>query len=102
MACSPYRSSEMGIELQMFITFSLQFCFHLITVEPTVEFRSLFMATVDNIDWPRSRSDSVATQRADLLEYLDIMNQTHMNAIMFQARTSGDALYYSQYEPWSK
>lgn len=70
--------------------------------EPTVEFRSLFMATVDNIDWPRSRTDPVEVQRADLIEYLDIMNRTHMNAVMFQVRTSGDALYSSEYEPWSK
>lgn len=75
---------------------------YLAAEEPTVEFRSLFMATVENIDWPRSRADSVETQRTDLLEYLDIMNQTHMNAIMFQVRTSGDALYNSPYEPWSK
>ena len=67
-----------------------------------MEFRALFMATVANIDWPRSSDDSVEVQRADLIEYLDIMQASKMNAVMFQVRTSGDALYSSEYEPWSK
>jgi uncharacterized lipoprotein YddW (UPF0748 family) len=71
-------------------------------VEPTEEFRSLFVATVDNIDWPLSSSDPPTVQQAELIGYLDMMQSTHMNAVMFQVRTSGDALYASDIEPWSK
>lgn len=70
--------------------------------EPTVEFRSLYVATVDNIDWPQSSADPVDVQQADLIAYLDTMAGSRMNAIMFQVRTTGDAFYESQYEPWSK
>jgi len=60
------------------------------------------MATVANIDWPNSTSDSSTTQQSQLAHYVDMMSSTHMNAVMFQARTSGDALYSSTIEPWSK
>jgi len=70
--------------------------------EPTVEFRALFIATVENIDWPRSAADPVSVQRADLVDYISLMDSLNMNAVMFQARTTGDALYNSPIEPWSK
>ena len=38
----------------------------------------------------------------ELINYVDIVSSTHMNAILFQARTSADALYNSTIEPWSK
>jgi uncharacterized lipoprotein YddW (UPF0748 family) len=70
--------------------------------EPTKEFRSLFVATVGNIDWPRSKTDPPSVQQAELIGYLDMMRSTHMNAVLFQVRTSGDAFYASDIEPWSK
>lgn len=71
-------------------------------VEPTQEFRGLFLATVTNIDWPRSRYQDVATQRTELLNYMDMMDQTNMNVVVFQVRPTGDAFYSSAIEPWSK
>lgn len=71
--------------------------------EPAVEMRGLFMATVNDMDWPRSSSDDGATQRWDLINYLDLMNDTNMNALIFQVRPAGDAFYDSDHiEPWSK
>jgi len=82
------------------------FCAHLNGItnsqEPTTEFRALFIATVNNIDWPSAPSLTVAQQRAELTTYVDTMASLHMNAIMFQVRTTGDAFYQSSIEPWSK
>ena len=37
-----------------------------------------------------------------LSEQLDVLQGAGINAIMFQCRAEGDALYKSQYEPWSR
>lgn len=60
------------------------------------------MATVANIDWPLSRYEPSSKQQSELVEYVDMMDKTHINAVMFQARTSGDAFYNSTIEPWSE
>jgi len=62
----------------------------------------VFLATVNNIDWPRSRSESSATQLLQLIDYVDMMSCSHFNAVVFQIRAAADALYNSSIEPWSK
>ena len=69
---------------------------------PRHEFRGLWFATVENIDWPSSASASPATQEQELTDYLDIMQSLNMNAIVFQVRPAGDAFYASELEPWSR
>lgn len=68
---------------------------------PKPEFRGVWIATVANLDWPLSRTASPATQRADLIDLLDKLKAAGTNAIFFQVRTEGDALYPSAIEPWS-
>jgi len=68
---------------------------------PKPEFRGVWIATVTNLDWPTSRTASPATQRADLIDLLDKLKAAGTNAIFFQVRTEGDALYPSAIEPWS-
>lgn len=70
--------------------------------EPTSEFRSLFIATAWNVDWPTSSADSVAAQQQQMLTYLNMMDSTNMNAVVFQVRPVGDAMYNSNIEPWSR
>jgi len=70
--------------------------------EPTVEFRGLFLTTVANTDWPRSRYESSTVQQSELVQYIDIISSTHINAVMFHARPASDAFYNSTIEPWSK
>jgi uncharacterized lipoprotein YddW (UPF0748 family) len=66
------------------------------------EFRGVWVATVNNMDWP-SRSDlSTADQQRELLAILDRAAELKMNAIVFQVRPEADALYASKYEPWSR
>lgn len=69
--------------------------------EPDSEFRSVFVATAWNVDWPTSSSDSVSSQQQQLITYLNTMTSTNMNAMVFQVRPAGDAMYNSAIEPWS-
>ena len=66
------------------------------------EFRAVWVATVDNIDWPSSKNISVAEQKTEYIKLLDMHQQNGMNAVIVQIRPAGDALYPSNYEPWSE
>jgi uncharacterized lipoprotein YddW (UPF0748 family) len=66
------------------------------------EFRAVWVATVDNIDWPSSKNRSVAEQKAEYIKLLDMHQQNGMNAVVVQIRPAGDALYPSSLEPWSE
>jgi uncharacterized lipoprotein YddW (UPF0748 family) len=65
------------------------------------EFRGVWIATVDNIDWPSKPGLPVAQQKAELLALFDRAAALGLNAIVFQVRPSADAFYESKYEPWS-
>lgn len=66
------------------------------------EFRGVWVATVDNIDWPSKRTLPVEQQKAELIAILDRAAQMNLNAIVFQVRPSCDSLYDSPLEPWSE
>ena len=66
------------------------------------EFRGVWVASVDNIDWPSSKNLSVEAQKAEFIKLLDMHQQNGMNAVIVQIRPAGDALYPSQLEPWSE
>ena len=69
---------------------------------PKNEFRATWMATVINLDWPASGGLQVRFQKQSLTDRLDDMKEAGINALFFQIRTEGDALYDSDIEPWSK
>jgi len=66
------------------------------------EFRGVWIATVANIDWPVSGTDSWEKQKKDYLALLDYYKGLHFNAVIVQIRTAGDALYPTKLAPWSK
>jgi uncharacterized lipoprotein YddW (UPF0748 family) len=66
------------------------------------EFRAVWIATVDNIDWPPRNVASPTLQRADFIRQLDMHKQNGMNAVIVQVRPATDAFYPSPYEPWSQ
>jgi uncharacterized lipoprotein YddW (UPF0748 family) len=74
------------------------------SIPPKVEreFRGVWIATVDNIDWPTKNNFDPAQQRAELIAMLDRAAKLKLNAIIFQVRPQCDALYASQLEPWSE
>lgn len=69
---------------------------------PAREFRGLWIASVNNIDWPSRRDLTVEEQKRELVAILDRMVATNLNAALLHVRPTGDALYPSDIEPWSE
>ena len=65
------------------------------------EFRAVWVATVDNIDWPSKPGLTTGEQQKEALAILDTAAALGLNAIVFQVRPHCDAMYASQIEPWS-
>lgn len=66
------------------------------------EFRGLWVATVDNIDWPSRPGLPADQQKAELQAIFDRAAECRLNAILLQVRPACDALYDSPSEPWSE
>ena len=66
------------------------------------EFRGLWIATVNNIDWPSKPGLDSAAQQRELLSLLDRAAALRFNAVIFQVRPACDAFYQSGIEPWSE
>ncbi|MGF7037949.1 glycoside hydrolase family 10 protein [Mucilaginibacter lappiensis] len=72
------------------------------TIAPKREFRGVWIATVENIDWPRKPAESADQQQRELTAILDAHQAAGINAIIFQVRPVADAFYAKGREPWSK
>lgn len=66
-----------------------------------VEFRGVWIASVYNIDWPKTL-DNPEAQKQEFIEILDKLKSLNINAIFVQIRPASDALYKSYINPWSK
>lgn len=66
------------------------------------EFRGVWIATVDNIDWPTRGNYNSDSQKLEFIRLLDMHQRNGMNAMVVQVRPATDAFYPSQYEPWSE
>lgn len=66
------------------------------------EFRGVWVASVSNIDWPSRKDLNTAEQQHELIAMLDRASASGLNAVVFQVRPAGDALYESKLEPWSE
>jgi uncharacterized lipoprotein YddW (UPF0748 family) len=73
-------------------------------VPPSVarEFRGVWVASVRNIDWPSKPGLPPSLAKAELIAILDRAAELGLNAVIFQVRPAGDALYASKIEPWSE
>ncbi len=69
---------------------------------PKREFRAVWIATVDNIDWPSSKLMEPSEQREEFSALLDFHKKVGMNAVFVQVRAAGDAFYAKSSEPWSE
>jgi uncharacterized lipoprotein YddW (UPF0748 family) len=65
------------------------------------EFRGVWVATVDNIDWPSEPGLTTQQQKQEVIAILDTVEALNLNAIVFQVRPQCDAFYQSSIEPWS-
>ena len=66
--------------------------------QPKREFRGAWIQCV-NGQFLGKTSEQI---RNMLSKQLDVLQKAGINAILFQVRPEGDALYYSSYEPWSR
>ncbi|MBW1604075.1 family 10 glycosylhydrolase [Streptomyces sp. JJ66] len=63
--------------------------------------RGMWIATVETIDWPRTRGVNPDAQQRELTALLDVAVRRRLNAVFFQVRPTADALWPSPHEPWS-
>lgn len=75
-----------------------------LTTPPPIrhEFRGVWIASVQNIDWPSQPGLSTQEQKDELIGMLDRAVALRLNAVILQVRPAADALYASPYEPWSE
>ena len=69
------------------------------------EFRGVWIASVVNINWPKTvgiGKDTRRKQKREFIKLLDEVVEMNMNAVVVQIRPTADTLYPSSFEPWSK
>lgn len=66
------------------------------------EFRGAWLPTVYNLGWPSKQGLSSQQQQQEMITLLDSAKSMNLNAIFFQVRPAGDAMYDSKLEPWSE
>lgn len=66
------------------------------------EFRAVWVATFHNIDWPSAKGLKASDQQSEFLQLLRNLQRNRMNAVVVQVRSNGDAIYKSDYAPWSE
>jgi uncharacterized lipoprotein YddW (UPF0748 family) len=69
--------------------------------KPAREFRGMWIATVANLDFPSKKGLPAEQQKTELVALLDLAVELKMNAVVFQVRSMGDAVYLSETEPSS-
>ncbi|WP_375418325.1 glycoside hydrolase family 10 protein [uncultured Hymenobacter sp.] len=69
---------------------------------PKRELRGMWIATVENIDWPNQRGEAPEQYRREYRRLLDAGQRAGLNAVFVQIRPASDAFYKSRLEPWSK
>jgi uncharacterized lipoprotein YddW (UPF0748 family) len=86
----------------LLIFFSMSILSIIANAQPKPEFRGVWVATVDNIDWPSRGNFNVDSQKAEFIRLLNMHKENGMNAMIVQVRPAADAFYPSSYEPWSE
>ncbi|RIV27634.1 glycoside hydrolase [Fibrisoma montanum] len=74
----------------------------LVPLPPKREFRAVWIATVDNIDWPSKKGLLPADQQQEIVALFDQQQQMGLNAVVVQIRAAADAFYAKSSEPWSE
>ena len=65
------------------------------------EFRGVWVATINNIDWPSAPGLPVEQLKREMVDLIDRIDRFNLNAVFFQVRAAADAFYASDTEPWS-
>lgn len=62
----------------------------------------MWIASVENIDFPSRTGLSVAEQKKEFEAWLDLAVRLNLNTVISQVRPAADAFWPSPYEPWSR
>ncbi|MEU4236998.1 family 10 glycosylhydrolase [Actinoplanes sp. NPDC026619] len=73
-----------------------------VPLQATRETRGFWLTTVANIDWPSRPGLPEAQVKAEYEKWLDVAVAQNHNAIFVHVRPSGDALWQSDYAPWTE
>lgn len=71
---------------------------------PKREYRAVWLTTIENLDWPKTKVKSPADiekQKNELVAMLDSLKTYNINTILLQTRVRGDVIYPSAIEPFS-
>jgi uncharacterized lipoprotein YddW (UPF0748 family) len=71
-------------------------------INPKREFRGVWVATVENIDWPSRSGLTADQQKQEFIGLLEKHKANGINAIILQVRPAADAFYAKSREPWSR
>ena len=86
----------------IFLAICLAFCsifLSKIKAQPIFEVRAIWVASVENIDWPSKKGLNIEIQKSEFTKLLDMHQRNGMNTVFVQVRPAGDAFYPSSYEP---
>ena len=85
----------------VFLLLSVFFAYSVSGHPPVREFRGVWIATINNIDWPSAPGLPVDVQKRELRDLVERMERLNLNVVIFQVRPAADAFYISDTEPWS-
>ena len=71
---------------------------------PKREYRAVWLTTIENLDWPKTKVKSPADidkQKNELTALLDSLKAYNINTVLLQTRVRGDVIYPSAIEPFS-
>lgn len=85
----------------LYLLFFLFFCLTLYSNGPKRELRGVWVATVQNIDWPSARNYNGFKQKDEFISLIKSHQETGFNAVFVQVRTAADAFYAKSSEPWT-
>ena len=88
--------------MKFFLSVFLLFSFFHSEAQASKEFRGVWIATVNNTDWPDRPGMSSDSQKTSFIKLLDEHKRNGMNAVIVQIRPCADAFYISGFEPWSQ
>ena len=66
------------------------------SISPKREMRGIWVATVNNIDWPSQPGLSVKRLKEETLKILSRVKTVGLNTVFLQVRPSSDAIYKSE------
>jgi uncharacterized lipoprotein YddW (UPF0748 family) len=66
------------------------------------QMRGMWIASVNNTNWPSAAGLSVERQKSEFVSWLDLATSRRLNAVFVQVRPTADAFWPSPHEPWSQ